>query len=1050
MTVRFTLCGLLFLSSLFLHAQNDESSDLKALASSNWYEYTGGEKLSAEAFLQKYKTELGYSPEDQLLLQRTSQGPNGDKHLHYQQYFRGVPVEAGELVLHLKEGAVYLVNGEIVKALQGDLQLNLDESTAFRKALSYFPAEQYRWELEQKARPQGQLFWTDKNFSNSGAEYSLCWRFDIHSLSPEERHWVYINAQNGDLELALSRIHSHDTGTAKTRYSGTRTIYTSFDSLSGKYVLRDSLSGGGIYTYNMEMRTNKSTAIDFYDEDNYWNNFNAQFDEVAGDAHWGSERVYHYFKNHYNRLSYDNQNSALHSYVHYDSNYVNAFWNGQEMTYGDGNGIAATPLISLDVVAHEITHGVTEYTANLIYQGESGALNESFSDIFGAAIEFAYDSAGGDWKMGEDFLNTGNGLRNMKNPGQFNHPHTYLGQNWGQGLFFDNGYVHSNSGVQNFWYYLLSDGDTGINDLGDRYDVQGLGFQKAADIAYHNLNNYLTRWSDHEDARMGALQSAIDLYGSCSNEYIQTANAWYAVGLGEGTGDYDLSVDDIVLASRDCGFGANEAIIIALRNNSCSQSIPAGTSFNFSYRINSGPLQTMSSSLSASLPADSVVYIQHNQNADLSQPGSYDIFASLNFSQDSLNYNNFAEKRVIHENYQNAEWKLLKVEAPLSGCELGDSTNFKLSAVFLGCDSLPTGTSIDLDYSLNGSASQNLNTQISQSAHYGDTLLLSFNSTEDLSARGLNNFNFTLSFPGDPNINNNRIFNHRVLKPYELLGGKIGFEDFAYTDSLIVREGLNNGSRRNGVASVGNRGFEIVGGPLVNYGGDFAVPRNDSTVWQVNPSFRSSYCTCVDARNETGLSLHFDLKQAHTRLIRRLRSEPSNSPYTSSLRVLANGQQQGPTFIPLTANSDNFQSQSIDLSDFAGQYFELCFESHLLVDARTNNITNDGDIINLDNIYLNTSGLNTDQSLNNGALSLELFPNPNQGQFRLDWSSALEGRYKMWILDAQGRIVYRRTIETEAGKQSWAFKPQLPDGLYFVQVEDPTGKVSTREMLIQP
>lgn len=1047
MNVRFRLVALFLLGSLMAFAQRENSSDLQEMEVAGWYRYTGNESLSAEAFLERYHQALGLGPNDALVLKRSSQGTDGSLHLHYQQNHKGIPVEAGELIVHLRDGAVYLANGEIISGLDKTTTPALNEVNAFYKALSYFPADLYRWEAEGKARPQGELIWVDKAFSKDQEAYRLAYKFDIFSLAPEDRNWVYIDAQNGELALALSRIHTGDTGTARTKYSGTHTVYTSFSSDSAKYILRDSLTGGGIYTYNMEKRTNKNTAIDFYDADNYWNNFNANFDEVAGDVHWGTERVYHYFKNFYNHLSYDNQNSPLHSYVHFDSNYVNAFWNGQEMTYGDGNGIASTPLTSLDVVAHEITHGVTEHTANLIYQGEAGALNESFSDIFGAAVEFAFDTAGGDWKMGEDFLNTGSGLRNMKNPALFNHPHTYLGNNWGQGLFFDNGYVHSNSGVQNFWYYLLSDGDTGINDLGDRYDIQGLGYQTAADIAFHNLNNYLSRFSDHQDARMGAMQSAIDLYGTCSNEYIQTTNAWYAVGVGEPTGTIDLSLDALEIPARGCNLGTAENVIFSIRNNSCSNTIPAGASINLSFSVNNGTLQTMSLNLTAALLPDSSISIAHNATADFSNLGNHDVFASISYSADTLNYNNFLEQRVRNESYQNAEWKLVDVVSPVSSCELNDSTQIIVRAVFLGCDSLDPSSTISLDYSQSGGSLQTISMPIPQTVHYGDTIDLAFPSSLNLDARGRYSFNFTLQYPNDPTASNNRIFNYSVLKPYELLGGKIGFEDFSYTDSLIIVTGRNTGNRRNSVASVGSRGLEVVGGPLVNFGGSFDVPRNDTTVWQVNPSFRSTFCTCVDATNEGSLDLHFDLKQAYTRLIRRLRSEPSNSEYTSSLRVLVNGNQVSQTYTPLTNDSDPFRTQVVNLDAYAGQYFELCFETHLLVDDRSNNVTSDGDVVNLDNIYLTSSGIGLEE-LENVELGFSLFPNPSEGQFSLEWANAAEGDYRLWIQDAQGRIVFRRTISTQAGDQSWEFDSNLGAGVYFVQVQAPNGSVYSKQLLV--
>lgn len=1047
MNVRSILWSMALLLPLGLWSQSSNHPDLKPFENVEAYTYVGDEALSAEAFLQKFWIELGLGADDDLVLKRVSYGTDGSQHLHYNQTYKGHFILAGELKLHLRNGAVYFVNGRIVQNLQRNPQPQLSETEAFRLALSYFPASVYAWEAHQEPRPTGELYWTDHKFSQEASNHRLTYRFDIHSYGPEERNWVYIDAETGNLELAHSRIHTSDTGTAVTKYSGTRTIYTSFDSDSSKYVLHDSLTGGGIFTYNMEKRTNKATAVDFYDDDNYWNNFNANFDEVAGDAHWGTERVYHYFKDHYNRLSYDDQNSPLESYVHFDSNYVNAFWNGSHMTYGDGNGNASTPLISLDVVAHEIAHGVTSNSAQLIYMGEPGALNESFSDIFGAAIEFAYDSAGGDWKIGEDFLNTGNGIRNMRRPDLFNHPNTYLGTDWGTGLFFDNGWVHFNSGVQNYWYYLLSDGDTGVNDNGDAYDIEGLGYQKAADVAYHNLINYLGVWSNHDQARAYAMQSAIDLYGACTNEYIQTTNAWYAVGVGEPTGAVDISLDGLEIPARDCHLSATEQVIFIVRNNSCSQSIPAGATLNLSYSINQGPLQSMSSTLTNALPADSLIYIVHNTTADLSAVGNYDIAASVTYSMDTLNYNNSVEQRVRQETYQNAEWKLIQVINPVSSCELDVNTLIQLEAVFFGCDSLQSGTSLDLDYSTNGTSGPTLTYALPQTVHYGDTLILDFMSSEDLSARGTYNFNFTLNYPGDPTTTNNRIFNHQVLKPYELLGGKISFEDFSYADSLIVRQGLYNGSRRNGVSSLGNRGFEIVGGPLVNFADPFDVPRNDSIVWEVNPDFQSTYCTCVDASAESSLSLNFDLRQSYTSLIRRMRSEPNNTPHSSSLRILANGTPVSGTFLAQSLNTDTFQLRTVNLDAYAGQYFELCFATHLMVDARTNNVTGDGDVINLDNIYLSNTPVGLVENLLQD--EMELYPNPSRGAFRIQWSEAMAGSYELMILDSQGRIVERRRIETQEGAQEWNFQTELSNGLYFVQLTKPDGAVLTKDLLIQ-
>lgn len=129
--------------------------------------------------------------------------------------------------------------------------------------------------------------------------------------------------------------------------------------------------------------------------------------------------TYDYFLKNFGRNSFDGNGAKIRSYIHYRSNYVNAFWNGYVMTYGDGNGSSWYPLTSVDICGHEVTHAVTTNSAGLIYRYESGALNESFSDIFGNAIEFYADSTQFDWGMGEDITSSGRGLRNMAKPNDF-------------------------------------------------------------------------------------------------------------------------------------------------------------------------------------------------------------------------------------------------------------------------------------------------------------------------------------------------------------------------------------------------------------------------------------------------------------------------------------------------------------------------------------------------------------------------------------------------------------------------------------------------------
>lgn len=224
--------------------------------------------------------------------------------------------------------------------------------------------------------------------------------------------------------------------------------------------------------------------------------------------------------------------------MHYSRNYFNAFWDGSRMTYGDGSSTNGNkPLTALDVCAHEIGHGMTTKTANLVYQKESGSLNEAFSDILGNSVEFWARPTQASWKLGEDFSYV---IRDMANPNAYGDPDTYGGTYWVNPNCTPsstNDYcgVHTNSGVLNFWYYLLVNGGSGTNDKGFAYNVTGVGLDKAAQIAYRTLTTYLTSTSTYANARTYSLQAAADLYGAGSAEVTQTTNAWNAVGVGGGT-----------------------------------------------------------------------------------------------------------------------------------------------------------------------------------------------------------------------------------------------------------------------------------------------------------------------------------------------------------------------------------------------------------------------------------------------------------------------------------------------------------------------------------
>lgn len=475
----------------------------------------GSNKVSA---LKSEKDELGYT------------------HTRYSITNNGIVINNKIIVAHCYKGKLVSLNGDLAEIKNISSQFLISENVALQNALNKINAKKYKWEnVAEEAHMRQVLNKPDfsyypkatKVLFDNGSKFVSAYQFNIYAEEPLYRANVSVDAVSGKvLEEANLICTANATGTAATKYSGTQTL--TCDQNGPLYRLRETGRGLGVETYNMQNTTTYS-ATDFTNATTSWTTVN--IDQAATDAHWGAEMTYDYYKNIHNRNSIDNAGYKLLSYVHYSTNYNNAFWDGTKMTYGDGNGSTFTILTGLDVCGHEVSHGLTSNTGNLTYSNESGALNEGNSDIFGTCIENYGRPSNWNWKIGTEITPSGNGIRNMQNPNQFNHPDTYLGTNWYTGSA-DNGGVHTNSGVYNFWFYTLSMGGTGVNDIANSYTVNGISMASAAKIAFRAMTVYYIPSTNYANARLLTIQAAKDLFGTCSNEVIQTTNAWYAVGVG--------------------------------------------------------------------------------------------------------------------------------------------------------------------------------------------------------------------------------------------------------------------------------------------------------------------------------------------------------------------------------------------------------------------------------------------------------------------------------------------------------------------------------------
>jgi Zn-dependent metalloprotease len=462
----------------------------------------------------------------------------GFEHYKYQQYYDTIPVEWAIFKIHVKNEKVESYSGTIWLNLQAKTNPVISKNKAIEIAIIEHNADVYMWQdkdeekyLKMMTKDENATYYPKPQLViyKTADKEVLAYKLTIYSKYPHSKKDYYIDAEKGNIIDVIDKIHHTDTqGTAVTKYSGIQPIIT--DYYNGYYRLRESGRGNGIFTFNMQMGSNYYNAVDFTDDDNYWNNVNPQKDEVATDAHWATEKYYDYFLNTFNRNSIDNNGFALYNYIHANliemglSSNVNAFWNGYYMTYGDGDAMHS-PLTTVDIIAHEITHGLTEFTAGLVYAGESGALNEAFSDIFGTVVEFYAKPNTANWTIGEDI---GSAFRSLANPNYYENPDTYFGDYWDL-----NNEVHNNGTVMSHWFYIVVNGKTGANDLGNNYSVTGIGMEKAAKIAYYTLVNYLPPNATYYDARFFTIVVATNLYGACSAEVQAITDAMYAIGVGE-------------------------------------------------------------------------------------------------------------------------------------------------------------------------------------------------------------------------------------------------------------------------------------------------------------------------------------------------------------------------------------------------------------------------------------------------------------------------------------------------------------------------------------
>lgn len=451
---------------------------------------------------------------------------DGTEHVRFDRTYLGLPVIGGDLVVHSKGGrykSASITQGAPLN-LAIDPKLKADDATVAAGA---------EFGADFLGAPESTLV----VYARGRGAPRLAWQVRLHNQRADMTYIV--DALNGRILERWSNLHTAAvTGTARTLYSGDVPLVT--NSVAGGYEMRDP-SRGGISTID---GSNSRTGGQVYkDSDNVWGNY-AISDKAtaASDAQYGASVTWDYYKSVHGRNGIANDGRGSYSRVHYGRRYSNAYWSNACfcMTYGDGDGVNIGPLVSLDIAGHEMSHGVNAHTANLIYSGESGGLNEANSDILGTMVEFHANNPQDtpDYMIGEEIMAANvpgspdqQALRFMFNPAADGRSPNCYASGLGD---LD---VHYSSGVANLFFYLLAEGTGAKTFSGVKHAPKtcngtvfaGIGRTKAAKIWYRALSVYFTSSTDYAGARAATLQAAKDLYGASSAEAIAVVRAWSAV-----------------------------------------------------------------------------------------------------------------------------------------------------------------------------------------------------------------------------------------------------------------------------------------------------------------------------------------------------------------------------------------------------------------------------------------------------------------------------------------------------------------------------------------
>lgn len=969
-------------------------------------------KLNYRNFFEAMADQLQLAQQTEMVLTEAVPGENGFVHYKFQQLHDGLPVFGGTYILHEKNGFVERATGHLCPKISLNTKPSMNAASALNFAKQAMKANEY---AEEQAKPV--LCLVDRAFPKISERVNLAYQVDLESTEPFDKRRFFVDAHSGKVIGQFPLILQEGVpSTAKTRYYGTKNIIT--DSLGpSNFKLHDPTRGEGITVFRTDLTNFTNTSSS-------WDLTNSSQDEVALDAHYCSQEYYDMMKGAFEWEGLDGAGKALNVLVHNNgAGEVNAFWDGENTNFGDGN-CAYGPLTTLEVVGHEFTHGMIDHTSKLVYAGESGAINESLADMFGKMLERKADPSNFNWDLGHSFLLTPDAkpFRVMDDPASVGMPDLYKGSLW-----MDFADVHTNSSIGNLWFSMIVDGKQGTNEAGYTYNVPALGMDKAGQIVFLTNRAYLTENADYQAFYDYSMQATAELFGDGSAEQLAVEEAWNAVGLPTLASQVlDLGMSAAYVVNELCVLNEYLPISFDVVNQG---GLPYEPSMNAVVTLVDldGTLNDFSIEINEPIAPGEKISFTVDDWFIASEGGLYFTNIELTFNDEDPT-NNYA-----WEAYDIAEFSAddLSLNAYVSTADCFDnSPEFLFNLRSKSCETIPAGTSLDI------SAETEAGTIIWSMTHVLTEDLNGFerqffSGNVDLSdALPDEELLFKLDYSNDPNLENND-----DAIAYPLLNVIAGDYLNNFSTDISLEQTLQVGTIlfEPTIDFQAERYFGSTGAlddpDALTHCPDYLSNFNNGSYYGVNTTIKA----CVDFSASQNPYLEFDLM-----LFKNNFATAENYPYSSMLQAKWEGNEDGSIAIHDQEEGELVHHGYQLPSNFKGEILFKLYTELGQWELNTDNFNND-DVVLLDNLQFHTSFTKTEETKEFSTISIA--PNPTNNIISIQSNELIKA---LILRDISGQLIREITVnapdfDLDLGGQ--------PEGFYLLNVQLDNGQWSVEKVV---